>query len=92
MWVLVLFDLPTDTKEAKDQYRYFRESLLEDGYQMLQYSVYSRPCPSEENANTHSSRIQRILPPDGHVRILTLTDKQFERMIVFFGKVRHKPE
>ena len=86
MWVMAMFDLPTDTKKARRRYTLFRKSLLDDGFSMLQFSVYVRHCPSEENATVHVQRIERNIPPDGEVRILTFTDKQFERMRVFGGK------
>lgn len=92
MWVLAMFDLPTDTKAARRSYTRFREKLLEDGFTMLQYSVYVRHCASEDNADVHSQRVQHALPDDGEVRVLTITDKQFERMRVFWGKMRRPPE
>jgi CRISPR-associated protein Cas2 len=88
MWVIVLFDLPTDTKKARKQYTVFRKNLLEDGFKMMQYSVYTRHSSSEENAQVHISRVKSALPPDGEVRILKLTDKQFGKIEVFFGRTR----
>lgn len=92
MWVLTMFDLPTDTKQARRSYTLFRKMLLRDGFRQMQYSVYARPCPSRENAAVHVARVEGALPPDGEVRVLAITDKQFERMRVFFGKRRGKPE
>jgi len=88
MWLVTMFDLPVDTKEARRRYTLFRKFLLTDGFTQLQYSVYGRHCASEENADVHLKRIERHLPPDGEVRILTVTDKQFERMRIFWGKIR----
>ncbi len=88
MWILVMFDLPTDTKPARKEYTEFRRRLLHDGFTMMQYSVYSRHCASQENADVHVQRVERSVPPDGEVRILTITDKQFERMRIFWGKIR----
>lgn len=90
MWVLAMFDLPTDTKTARKQYTRFRKSLLKDGFTMMQYSVYIRHCASAENAEVHEGRVEGTLPPDGEVRVLRITDKQYERMRVFWGK-RRKP-
>jgi CRISPR-associated protein Cas2 len=92
VWILAMFDLPTDTKSARKAYHDFREFLVDDGFMMLQYSVYGRHCASEENAEVHQTRVQEHLPPDGEVRIVVLTDKQFERMKVFHGKVRAATE
>lgn len=92
MWIIVLFDLPTDTKKARRQYTVFRKELLEDGFSMMQYSVYYRHCASKENTQVHIDRIRGIVPPDGEVRIMQFTDKQFSRMEVFFGKRRIRTE
>jgi CRISPR-associated protein Cas2 len=88
MWVVVLFDLPVDTKRARREYAHFRKGLLRDGFTRMQYSVYIRHCASEENADVHVQRVKRIIPPDGEVRLLLITDKQYERMHVFWGKRR----
>ena len=91
MWVLAMFDLPVDTKKARKDYSDFRKGLLKDGFTKMQFSVYVRHCPSEENAAVHVARVEGMVPPDGEVRIITLTDKQFERMRIFLGKVRQQP-
>lgn len=92
MWVLAMFDLPTDTKKARRAYTLFRKHLLQDGFSQMQYSVYARHCASKENAEVHIRRVEQHLPPDGEVRIITITDKQFERMNIFWGKMRKPPE
>lgn len=92
MWLVTMFDLPVDTKEARRAYTDFRKLLLGCGFFRMQYSVYARPCASEENADVHRKRIKLGLPPDGEVRIATFTDKQFERMQVFYGKMRGATE
>ena len=92
MWVVAMFDLPVDTKKARRAYTDFVKFLRRDGFTRMQYSVYARHSASKENAAVHISRIQDNLPPDGEVRILTVTDKQFERMNVFWGNSRKMPE
>jgi CRISPR-associated protein Cas2 len=86
-----MFDLPVDTKQARRNYTLFRKFLLTDGFTLMQFSVYGRHCASEENADVHLKRIERHLPPDGEVRVLAVTDKQFERMRIFWGKIRRSP-
>jgi CRISPR-associated protein Cas2 len=92
MWVLAMFDLPVDTKEARKQYAQFRKSLMKDGFTMLQFSVYIRHCASEENALVHMERVEKIVPADGEVRVMAVTDKQYERMRVYWGKMRKPME
>ncbi len=92
MWLIVLFDLPTDTKKARKDYTTFRKKLLNDGFGMMQYSVYYRHSASEENAEVHAKRIKAFLPPDGEVRIVRITDKQFGKILVYHGKKRKPTE
>jgi len=92
MWLITLFDLPVDTPKARRAYAQFRKHLLKDGFTKMQYSVYIRHCPSQESVDVHVARVQRCLPPDGEVRILVITEKQYERMRVFWGKRRKPPE
>ena len=86
MWVLVFFDLPTETKKERKIYATFRKKLLTDGFTMFQFSIYLRHCPSRENAEVHIRRIKASLPPAGEVGILCITDKQFGMMEIFRGK------
>lgn len=86
MWIMVLFDLPTDTKKDRKNYAQFRKNMMKDGFTMFQFSAYLRHCPSRENADVHVRRIKSMLPPKGYIGILTITDKQFGMMELFFGK------
>ncbi len=88
MWVIALFDLPTDTKAERKDYARFRKTLLDDGFTMMQYSVYIRYCASIENATLHVDRMGKRTPPEGEVRFLTITDNQFGRMRIFAGRTR----
>jgi CRISPR-associated protein Cas2 len=90
MWLMAMFDLPVDTQAARRAYAQFRKKLLKDGFGRVQFSVYARHCASEENAHVHVARVEAALPDDGEVRLITITDKQYERMRVYFGK-RRKP-
>ena len=91
MWVLVLFDLPTETKADRKRYAEFRKRLLADGFCMFQFSIYLRHCPSMENADVHTRRVKKMLPEHGHIGILTITDKQFGMMELFQGKKATEP-
>ncbi len=85
MWVLVFFDLPTETKKEKKAYTDFRKKLIDDGFTMFQFSIYLRHCPSRENAEVHIKRVKGILPELGQVGILCVTDKQFGQMELYQG-------
>lgn len=85
MWVLVLFDLPTETKKDRKIYTTFRDKLIKDGFTMFQFSIYLRHCASRENAEIHIQRVKKNLPKKGNVGILCITDKQFGNMELFIG-------
>ena len=86
MWLFVLFDLPTETKKDRHNYTVFRKKLRQDGFTMMQFSVYIRHCPSQETANVHINRVKQMLPPKGQVSITMITDKQYSKIINFWGK------
>lgn len=86
MWVLVFFDLPTETKKDKKSYVLFRKNLQRDGFTMFQFSIYVRHCASVENAEVHIRRVKSFLPEFGQVGILCITDKQFGQIELFYGK------
>jgi CRISPR-associated protein Cas2 len=88
MWILALFDLPTKTKAQRKRYTTFRKSLLNDGFSMMQFSVYKRHCATRENASLHIERMGRVIPSEGEVRFIQITDRQFGEMKIFRGKKR----
>ena len=90
MWILVFFDLPTDTKKERKAAADFRKQLIQDGFIMFQFSIYMRHCPSAENAEVHIKRVKNFLPPMGQVGILSITDKQFGSMELFTEKKERK--
>jgi len=69
MWVLILFDLPTNTKKERKVAGLFRKQLQKWGFNMFQFSIYLRHCPSKENADVHINRVRNNLPELGHVGI-----------------------
>jgi CRISPR-associated protein Cas2 len=86
MRTVVLFDLPTNTKAERRAATRFRKFLLDDGFDMLQYSVYSRLCPDRDNAAMHERRVQKAAPDEGSVRLLMLTENQFTNMKIIVGE------
>ncbi len=92
MWILVFFDLPTETKKERKIYTDFRKKIISDGFTMFQFSIYVRHCASKENADVHITRVKSILPEKGHIGILCITDKQFACMEIFYGKKETKAQ
>ncbi len=91
MWVLVFYDLPTETKRMQKEARCFRKCLEEDGFTLFQFSIYIRYCPSRENAQVHTKRVQDNLPKYGKVAIMSITDRQFEDIQIFYAKQEEEP-
>ena len=92
MWLFCLFDLPTNTKAQRKRAASFRKRLVEDGYDMMQYSVYKRFCGSLEACEVHIKRMKQWLPKEGTVSILKFTDKQFGDIETFEGIIPKKQE
>ncbi|WP_438712663.1 CRISPR-associated endonuclease Cas2 [Aquimarina muelleri] len=92
MWVLVFFDLPTETRIERKVASRFRKNLLNDGFAMFQFSIYMRFCASRENAEVHIKRTKNALPKKGKVGILQITDKQFGMIELFHGQKEVEPE
>ena len=90
MWVLVFFDLPTETKKERKDAALFRKRLINDGFTMFQFSIYIRHCPSRENAEVHIKRMKSALPPTGEVGVLCITDKQFGMIEIFSARKASK--
>lgn len=86
MWLFVFFDLPVGTKAERRHATRFRNFLKDDGFMMLQLSVYSRVIRGEEAVDKHLNRITKSLPPRGSVRTLAVTERQYARMKLLMGE------
>jgi CRISPR-associated protein Cas2 len=84
--VMVMFDLPVETKAQIRTYTRFRKELIKHGFLMMQYSIYIKSCLNKEAAQGSINNIRRFLPRDGHVRSLVITEKQFEKMAILVGE------
>lgn len=89
MWMLVMFDLPVVEKVERKEATEFRNFLLDQGFEMAQFSVYMRFCTGPGHTETLQKRIQQVLPEGGKIDILFFTDKQYERIVSFSGKIRN---
>ena len=86
MRIIVMFDLPTATTEDKREYLHFRTGLIKLGFDMLQFSVYSRITRNNDDARKYINKVKTILPPVGSVRVLQVTEKQYAGMIIMLGE------
>ena len=85
MRLLVFFDLPIDTTAQKKSYRLFRRFLIQDGYLMLQQSVYAKLVVNDGAAGAAIMRLRKHRPPEGLVQVLRVTEKQFSTMEYIVG-------
>ena len=85
MRMIVFFDLPVKTKPQRKVATQFRNFLLKDGYFMVQFSVYCRICNGNDDVEKHKKRIRINKPENGSVRLLVVTEKQYERMELIIG-------
>lgn len=90
MRMIVFFDLPVKNKTAQKAATRFRNFLLRDGYYMVQYSIYARICMGHDGVATHKTRLYNNLPENGSIRLLVITEKQYEGIEMLLGS--HKPE
>jgi CRISPR-associated protein Cas2 len=88
MWIVVMFDLPVVEKSERKAATDFRNDLLDMGFEMSQFSVYMRFCTGQAQVDTYCRRVEEALPVGGKVHILQFTDKQYERIITFRGKLK----
>ena len=85
MRILVFFDLPVKTKKQRREATRFRNFLLNDGYHMVQFSVYARVCNGMDAVNKHRGRIKNNLPENGAIRLLVITERQYEAIDILLG-------
>lgn len=90
--MFTMFDLPVTDEIKRKRYTTFRKGLLKLGFSMMQFSVYARYFSSQDATKSYIKRIRELIPPEGEVRILMVTDAQFGKMEVYRGKKRKKPE
>jgi CRISPR-associated protein Cas2 len=87
MRMMVFFDLPVTTKANRKEATLFRNFLLKDGYHMIQYSVYARVCNGMDAVHKHKLRLKKNLPDNGAVRLLVITEKQYESVEILLGNL-----
>lgn len=85
MWLQVIFDLPVGTRSERRRATKFRNHLLDLGFEMEQFSVYLRFCPDKSFSESLIQKIESNLPPDGSVKMLAFTDRQYESIRAFQG-------
>lgn len=87
-WLIVMFDLPTDTPEERRLATRFRNDLLDAGYLMLQYSVYVRSAVTLDKKESFISHLKKINPNTGSIKCLFITDTQWGQIEEISNKAK----
>jgi CRISPR-associated protein Cas2 len=83
MWMMVLFDLPVVDPDERKAATGFRNFLLDQGFEMAQFSVYVRHTSGKEAVEGMTRKVEGTIPENGKVDILQFTDKQYENIVSF---------
>lgn len=83
MWMIVLFDLPVVQKKERQEATKFRNFLLDNGFGMIQYSIYTKMFSGKEVCEKYYKLIKANLPAEGKIDIITITDKQYGNIISY---------
>lgn len=86
MRMILMFDMPTETVEERKAYRKFRKFLLSEGFIMHQFFIYSKLLLNNSANKAMIDRLQANNPKKGNITLLTVTEKQFARMIYLNGE------
>lgn len=86
MRLLVMFDLPTLTSEDRRNYRQFRKALINEGFLMMQESIYVRVAVNKKSAELLEKQLQKIAPKDGLIQTLMVTEKQYASINFLAGE------
>lgn len=86
MRLMIMFDLPVETAAERKEYRIFRKKLINEGFLMIQFSVYERVCVTRQAAIFLENRVRKFVPSGGVVQSLMVTEKQYNDMHFLVGK------
>jgi CRISPR-associated protein Cas2 len=86
MWIVCMFDIPVGTKIEQRKATRFRNTLLNNGFTMKQFSVYIKPCRDLSVAKNRAKSLKWAIPENSSVSFLYITDKQYVTSDTFLGK------
>ena len=86
MRVMIFFDLPTETAKDRKIYSKFRKFLINEGFIMMQESVYCKMVLNQTAVTNMVNNIRKNKPEKGLVQILTITEKQFSKIEFVTGE------
>lgn len=92
MWIICMFDIPVRTKKEMKRATRFRNTLLDNGFCMKQFSVYIKPCTTLNSAKSVARYLRLYIPANSSVSFLYITDKQYLMTENFLGKYESENE
>jgi len=81
----LFFDLPVLKEKQKREYTHFVKALKKQGFYMMQFSVYVKLNMDERAAQSSINQVKEILPKEGYVAVLMVTEKQFSTIQFLLG-------
>ena len=90
MRTIVFFDLPNVYAQDKRNYHLFRKFLLNEGFIMMQESVYSKIVLNSQQSQLLGERVRRNAPKKGLIQLLTITERQYARIEYVVGNSNSK--
>ena len=92
MRLILMFDLPTNTSTDKKNYNTFKKHIVNLGFCMLQYSIYTRIVKNNDYADKYIHRLKYNIPPKGSIRLLKITEKQYSNMLILQGNITYSEQ
>lgn len=86
MRTIVFFDLPNIYAKDKKNYLKFRNYLLNEGFVMMQESVYSKIILNSQQAELLLNRLKSNAPKKGLIQVLTITERQYSQIEYVIGE------
>ncbi len=85
MRAIVFFDLPNVYSKDKRNYLLFRKFLINEGFIMMQESVYSKIILNSQQGDALVERIRKKAPKKGIIQVMTITEKQYSQIEYIIG-------
>lgn len=85
MRMILMFDLPNVEEYQKKEYLVFRRNLMKNGYTMMQFSIYIKAVNAQSKVDQEVAKIKKYIPTNGNIRILAVTEKQYQSMFLLLG-------
>lgn len=90
MRTMVFFDLPNVYLRDKKNYIKFRKYLINEGFIMMQESVYSKLVLNPQQSTLLINRIRKNAPKRGIIQVMTITEKQYSQIEYIIGETQNK--